>query len=233
MVSLVRDCQEFCVVLQILLAININIENRINTAPRSNLTYFFWKDLRYYSSIYRFNRCHKGRAQTKTGLKKLVSRDNYSLSYRLIMTFGWCAHARPLNQSDFFPLDEEDRTRALTERLKDLWNYEVHQCSTTPGEQPKLWKCLLRMLSYREMIFLLSFWFLESIFLLLVPLGLGLLLALLTATEPNRPLIYGCCLFIGMAGVFSATTHYSAFKSDVVGMRFAAAIRGIIYKKVK
>ena len=156
-----------------------------------------------------------------------------------LFTFWWMnstfrtGNKRPLNQSDFLPLSEEDRTRDLTERLKDLWNYEVHQCSMTPGEQPKLWKCLLRMLSYREMIFLLSFWFLENIFLMLVPLGLGLLLSLLTATEMNRPLIYGCCLFIGMAGVFSATTHYSAFKSDVVGMRFAAAIRGIIYKKVK
>ena len=162
-----------------------------------------------------------------------------SANYLSLFTFWWMnstfrtGNKRPLNQSDFLPLNEEDRTRDLTERLKDLWNYEVHQCSTTPGEQPKLWKCLLRMLSYREMIFLLIFWFLESIFLLLVPLGLGLLLSLLTATELNRPLIYGCCLFIGMAGVFSATTHYSAFKSDVVGMRFAAAIRGIIYKKVK
>ena len=162
-----------------------------------------------------------------------------SANYLSLFTFWWMnstfrtGNKRPLNQSDFLPLNEEDRTRDLTERLKDLWNYEVHHCSTTPGEQPKLWKCLLRMLSYREMIFLLIFWFLESIFLLLVPLGLGLLLSLLTATELNRPLIYGCCLFIGMAGVFSATTHYSAFKSDVVGMRFAAAIRGIIYKKVK
>ena len=162
-----------------------------------------------------------------------------SANFLSLLTCWWMnstfrtGNKRPLNQSDFLPLNEEDRTRDLTERLKDLWNYEVHHCSTTPGEQPKLWKCLLRMLSYREMIFLLFFWFLESIFLLLVPLGLGLLLSLLTATELNRPLIYGCCLFIGMAGVFSATTHYSAFKSDVVGMRFAAAIRGIIYKKVK
>ena len=96
---------------------------------------------------------------------------------------------RPLNQSDFLPLKEEDRTRIQTERLQELWDDYTHQCSTTNGKKPKLWKCFLRMLSYKEILFLLSFWFMEAIFLVLVPLVLGLLLRLLNSSEMNQPLV--------------------------------------------
>ena len=80
---------------------------------------------------------------------------------------------------------------------------------------------------------MLSFWFIESVFRVTLPLALGLLLALLQSTERNQPLIAGCCFFIGMAGVLSATTHYSGFRCDLLGMRLSNGLKGIVYRKVK
>ena len=83
---------------------------------------------------------------------------------------------RPLDQSDFLPLNEEDRTRGLTEQLEEHWNNHIQQCNITAGRKPKLWKCGLRMLSCTEVLFILSFWFVELIYRVSIPLVLGLLL---------------------------------------------------------
>ena len=140
---------------------------------------------------------------------------------------------RPLEQSDFLPLNEEDKTKVQTEKLQEQWDKHVRECSMIPGKQPKLWKCVLKILSFKEVSFLLSFWFIESVFRITLPLALGLLLASMHSTERNQPLVIGCCFFIGMAGVFSATTHYSAFRCDLLGMRLSSALKGIVYRKVK
>ena len=161
-----------------------------------------------------------------------------SANFLSLLTCWWMnstfrtGNKRPLNQSDFLPLNEEDRTRDQTERLQELWDFEVQRCSTNVDRKPKLWKCFLRMLSCKEILFLLSFWFLESIFLVSVPLVLGLLLSSLNSAEIDRPLVYGCCLIIGMTEVFAATTYYAEFRCDLLGMRLSSALKGIIYRKV-
>ena len=66
----------------------------------------------------------------------------------------------------------------------------------------------------------------------MLPLALGLLLVSLHSRERNQPLVVECCLFIGMTGIFSATTHYSAFRGDLLGMRMSSALKGIVYRKV-
>ena len=162
-----------------------------------------------------------------------------SANFVSLLTCWWMngifrtGNKRPLEQSDFLPLNEEDKTKVQTEKLQEQWDEHVRECSITPGKQPKLWKCVLRILSFKEVLFLLSFWFIESVFRVTLPLALGLLLALLQSTERNQPLVAGCCLFIGIAGVLSATTHYSGFRCDLLGMRLSNALKGIVYRKVK
>ena len=162
-----------------------------------------------------------------------------SANFLSLLTCWWMngifrtGNKRPLEQSDFLPLNEEDKTKVQTEKLQEQWDKHVRECSITPGKQPKLWKCVVKILSFKEVSFLLSFWFIESVFRITLPLALGLLLASIHSTERNQPLVIGCCLFIGMTGVFSATTHYSAFRCDLLGMRLSSALKGIVYRKVK
>ena len=162
-----------------------------------------------------------------------------SANFLSLLTCWWMngifrtGNKRPLQKSDFLPLNEEDKTKVQTEKLQEQWDKHVRECSITPGKEPKLWKCVVKILSFKEVSFLLSFWFIESVFRVTLPLALGLLLASIHSTERNQPLVIGCCLFIGMTGVFSATTHYSAFRCDLLGMRLSSALKGIVYRKVK
>ena len=185
---------------------------------------------------------NKGYESIKTDDKDLGNNGRHpanSANFLSLLTCWWMngifrtGNKRPLEQSDFLPLNEEDKTKVQTEKLQEQWDEHVRECSITPGKQPKLWKCVLRILSFKEVLFLLSFWFIESVFRVTLPLALGLLLALLQSTERNQPLVAGCCFFIGMAGVLSATTHYSGFRCDLLGMRLSNALKGIVYRKVK
>ena len=155
------------------------------------------------------------------------------------LTFSWMNNIfkigskRPLKQSDILPLGEEDRTRDLTERLQKEWNTHVQECHMTEDQQPKLWKCVLRMLSFTEILFLMSFMFVESVFRVSQPLVLGLILQSLSSDQRNRTLEYICCLLLSLSGLSSALTHYSYYKFEMIGMRLSSAIKGIIYLKVK
>ena len=185
---------------------------------------------------------NKGYESIKTDDKDLENNGRHpanSANFLSLLTCWWMngifrtGNKRPLEQSDFLPLNEEDKTKVQTEKLQEQWDEHVRECSIAPHKEPKLWKCVLRILSFKEVLFLLSFWFIESVFRVTLPLALGLLLELLQSTERNQPLVAGCCFFIGIAGVLSATTHYSGFRCDLLGMRLSNGLKGIVYRKVK
>ena len=162
-----------------------------------------------------------------------------SANFLSLLTFWWMnsifktGSKRPLNQSDFLPLHEEDSTRNLTERLQKEWNKHVQECNSTEGKQPKLWKCVLKTISCKEILFLTSFWIIESICRVSQPLILGFLLRLLSSTERDHPLAYTCCLLLALGGLSAACRHYSGCRLDLLGMRLSSAIKGIIYLKVR
>ena len=155
------------------------------------------------------------------------------------LTFYWMngifkiGNKRSLDQSDFLPLHDDDRTRHLTEQLQKEWNNHVQECNSTADKQPELWKCVLRTISLKEILYLLSYWFAESICRVSQPLVLGLLLRLLSSTEMNRTLTYACCLLLALAGLSTACRHYSGYRFDLLGMRLSSALRGIIYLKAR
>lgn len=161
-----------------------------------------------------------------------------SANFLSLLTFWWMnrifktGSKRPLKQSDFLPLHEEDRTRELTERLQEQWNNHVQECNTTEGKRPKLWKCVLRTICFREVSCLMSIWLAESICRASQPLVLGFLLSLINSADGNRFLAYVCCLLLSFSGLATAFTHYPPYKFELLGMRLSSAIKGIIYLKV-
>ena len=190
---------------------------------------------------------------SKIRYKTLATDENYdieepchptvrsSTSFCSLLTFEWMnsifktGSKRPLNQSDFLPLHENDRTRDLTEQLQKEWNDQVEECNNeaTGGKKPKLWKCILRMLPWREIVLLMNFWLMESLFRISQPLVLGLLIHLLSSTEkPDHALVYIFCFLLAMGGLSTACTHYSAYRFELLGMRLSSALKGIIYLKV-
>jgi len=162
-----------------------------------------------------------------------------SANFLSLLTFWWMnstlkkGSKRPLNQSDLLPLHEKDRTRDLTERLQKEWNTNVQDCNSTQGKQPKLWKSVLRTMSCKDILYLLSFYFIESVCRVLQPLVLGLLLRLLSSTAMDRSLTYACCSLLLLGGLSTASRHYSAFRLELLGMRLSSAVKGIVYLKVR
>ena len=161
-----------------------------------------------------------------------------SANFLSLLTFWWMnsifktGSKRPLNQSDFLPLHEKDRTRDLTERLRAIWNNHVQECYNTGKKQPKLWKCVYKTISFRDILLPMCFWLTESFFRVSQLLVLGFLLQLLSWPEIDRSLAYACCVFLTLNGLSTACTHYSAYKCDLLGMRLSSAIKGIVYLKV-
>ena len=164
-----------------------------------------------------------------------------STSFFSLLTLWWMnsifqiGSRRPLNQSDFLPLHEKDRTIDLTERLQKKWNDHIEECTSkyANGKKPKLWKCVLRMLPCTEIVYLMSFWLIESVCRVSQPLVLGLLLRLLSSTERNHLLAYACCLLLALGGLSTACTHFSAYRFELLGMRLSSALKGIVYLKVR
>ena len=140
---------------------------------------------------------------------------------------------RPLNQSDFLPLRNEDRTQDITERLQEDWDRHVKECRATGVKQPKLWKCLARMISWGEIFYVMSFFFVESIGRVTQPLVLGWIIRLLSSSERGTPFTYFGCLLLSLSGLSSACTHLSEYRFELLGMRLRSALKGIVYLKVR
>jgi len=140
---------------------------------------------------------------------------------------------RPLNQSDFLPLRDEDRTRDITERLQDDWDRHVKECRSSGAKQPKLWKCLVRMISWGEISYFMSFFFAESLARVTQPLVLAWIIHLLSSSETQQPFTYVSCLLLSLSGLSTACTHFSSYRFELLGMRLRSALKGIVYLKVK
>ena len=173
--------------------------------------------------------------------EKDSSHPSMSANFLSLLTFWWMnnifkvGRERPLKQSDFLPLHEEDRTRDLTESLQEEWNNHVQECNMTEGKQPKLWRCVLKTVTLNDVFLPMCFWLMESMLRVSQPLVLGFLLHLLSSAEnsKNRPLAYACCVFLTLSGLTSVCTHYSAYSCELLGMRLSSAIKGIVYLKVR
>ncbi|XP_029201776.2 ATP-binding cassette sub-family C member 4-like isoform X2 [Acropora millepora] len=139
---------------------------------------------------------------------------------------------RPLNQSDFLPLRDEDRTRNITERLQEEWDHHVKECRSNGARQPKLWKCLMRMVSWEEIFYFMSFFFVESLARVTQPLVLAWIIHLLSSSETQQPFSYVSCLLLSLSGLSTACTHFSQYRFDLLGMRLRSALKGIVYLKI-
>ena len=140
---------------------------------------------------------------------------------------------RQLNQSDFLPLRDEDRTRDITERLQEDWDHHVKECRSNGARQPKLWKCLVRMISWGEIFYFMSFFFIQSIARVTQPLVLAWIIHLLSSSGTQQPFTYVSCLLLSLSGFSSACTHFSFYRFELLGMRLRSALKGIVYLKVK
>ena len=140
---------------------------------------------------------------------------------------------RPLEQSDFWPLHEEDKTSLLTEQLQSQWIKDLNE-SNLAGKEPRLWKSAMKVLSRKDLCVLSCAGLLDSVDRFLQPFFVGVFISTLMSKSPERGLLCGCAaLMLLIVLMKSIAVHHSSFKLYVIGMWMKASLKGVIFKKVR
>ena len=141
---------------------------------------------------------------------------------------------RALDENDLLPLAEENSTSYVIDQLQTKWNEEM-----TYGKKPKLWKSVIKMLSVRDITFLIFTITLGCISNLFQPLLLGKLIASLISAKPqnnqqdNYYLLYSCALAMGINAVIGRLSmHQSSYRSELLSIKISSALKGLVYLKV-
>ena len=142
-------------------------------------------------------------------------------------------YSRPLQQSDLLPIEEQNKTRILTENLQNIWLKERNACFGS-GKRPRLWRCVAKILPLREIMIMVLFGMVESISAILRFLLLGVILSNLTSSKGDKTVMYVSAVL--MAVVIIGGRIFMQFRNwmaEVMGQRICCALRGMIYSKVK
>ena len=177
----------------------------------------------------------------RNGYKRISTEGEIgNVSFLSLLFFQWMnsvfqtGNERALDENDFLPLSEETFTCTLTEQLQTNWNKENTKCKSN-GKKPKLWKSVLKMVSFKEGMIIVFTGVLCSGCALLQPLLLGYLIsALLSTPEPqnNYPL-YGCALAMGINALISSLSlHHLFYRCELLSIRIRSSLRGLVYAKV-
>ena len=184
--------------------------------------------------------CIADPVMTRNGYEKISSdgkKQNVSLFSLLF--FQWInsvfktGSKRPLQQSDFLQLPNRNIACSIIKQLKANWNNEIAKCKAD-GRRPKLWKSVIKMLSFKESVFLVFTRILYSLCRIIQPLLLGYLMSSLMSTEPRANyLLYACALAMGVNALIGCVTmHHFDYKCELLGNRLSSALKGVIYVKV-
>ena len=139
---------------------------------------------------------------------------------------------RPLQQSDFWPLHEEDQTSVLTNQLQWQWSKDLDECNRT-GKEPRLCQSAMKVLSCKDLCIICFAGLVDSVGRFLQPFFLGVFISTLMSDTPDRGLLSGCAtLMLLIVLTKSIAVHHSSFKLYVIGMRMKASLKGAIFRKV-
>ena len=167
------------------------------------------------------------------------SEDKESVSFVSLLLFQWMnsifktGSERPLDENDFVPLSKENSASFLTDQLQANWNKEKTKCNKTQ-KRPKLWKCVMKLISVKDAIIIVFTSALRSISIVLQPLLLGYLISILMSSEPHKDYpLYGCTLALCANSVIGALCiHHYDYRCELLGIRISSALKGLIYSKV-
>ncbi|XP_078362204.1 ATP-binding cassette sub-family C member 4-like [Oculina patagonica] len=184
---------------------------------------------------------------TKKGYRKVPVEDTVNqhklhhplttANFLSIFAFWWMNNVfrkgtkEPLDQSDFLPLHQEERTRDLTERLQKQWNSDLQKCNEE-GTEPKLWKSVIKIISFKEFCLCLSLLLLESVGRIMQPLLIGILVYLLRVRNADPVYLYLCAGLMTFNGLTYILSNYSGFILELLGMKLRSALQGLIFQKI-
>ena len=175
----------------------------------------------------------------KTYRKIASSAHAENISFFSSLFFQWMnilmktGSERAVDENDLLPLNEEMTSSFLTKKLQAKWTEDTAN-SKIYDVKPKLWKSILKMLTAKETIIIVSAGSVETLCHILQPLLLGYLVkSLMTAELRNIYLLYSSAIALGINGVISsATMHQADYHCEVLSIKISSALKGLVYMKV-
>ena len=156
-----------------------------------------------------------------------------SLFYQWMNILMKTGSERAVDENDLLPLKEETTSWFLTKKLQAKWTEETAD-SQIYDVKPKLWKSILKMLTAKEKMIIVSAMSVETLCHILQPLLLGYLVKSLMTEEPhNMYLLYSSAIALGMNGVISSVAmHHANYQCELLGIKISSALKGLVYMKV-
>lgn len=177
----------------------------------------------------------------KPGYEKIPSdAEKEKVSLFSLLFFSWMnivfktGSKRALEQTDFLPLARENTSCFLMEQLQTKWNNEKTKCQKN-DRKPKLWKSVIKMLTVKDAMFLISTGVFCTLCRVLRPLILRYLVVSLMAPAESRDnyFLYGCVLAMGISALIgSLSMHHFSYRCEMLGIRVSSALKGLVYLKV-
>ena len=168
----------------------------------------------------------------RTAYKKISTNEHKEkVSFLSFLLFQWLnslfkiGSERPLDENDFLPLQKENFASFLTDKLQENWNKE---------KSPKLWKCVIKLISVKDVMIIGFTNAVYSISILLKPLLLGYLISILMSAEPKKDnLLYGCTFLLCINALIGALAmHHHDYRCELLSIRISCALKGLVYHKV-
>ena len=159
----------------------------------------------------------------KPGYEKIPSdAEKEKVSLFSLLFFQWMnivfktGSKRALEQTDFLPLARENTSCFLMEQLQTKWNNEKTKCQKN-DRKPKLWKSVIKMLTVKDAMFLISTGVFCTLCRVLRPLILRYLVVSLTAPAESRDnyFLYGCVLAMGITALIGSLSICITLATDV------------------
>ena len=178
---------------------------------------------------------------TKNTYEKISSGEKQKkVSFLSLLFFQWMnsvfkiGSKRPLEQSDFLPLPKGNVSCSLIKQLQANWNNEIAKCKAN-GDRSKLWKSVMKMLSFKETMFIIFASTLYSMSRIIQPLFLGYLTSTLMSTEPQTNYLhYACAVAMGVNSLIGCLSmHHLDFRCELLSNRLSSALKGLVYLKVR
>jgi len=157
-----------------------------------------------------------------------------------LLTFSWINNVlklgsnQPLEEEHLFPIETSNQAEKLVGNLEREWLAE-ERASEQNRTNPRLWRAMMRMVSYRDFVTIGLLRFCCTITLNLLPLLLWFFLrelstALEISYKTTLPIVFGV---IVNTIARSLCFNQAMFRSDIMAIRLRAAVIGLVYKKAR
>lgn len=155
-----------------------------------------------------------------------------------LLSFYWITetfktgYSRPLEQWDLLPIEEQSKTKVLTEKLQGLW-HEERRASQRCGKIPRLWRCVLKMFRAKEIFNVFVLRTIEISCGILRVLLLGVILSTLTSANEDNTMMYVSAVLLGVVSIGqSLVMHLRCWMNETQGAKLCSALKGIVYSKI-